>query len=92
MEKIFNCIQFGFQKHRSSTNAALQMIEALQENYDNLKLSGAVFIDIAKAFNSISHKIFLKKIEAYAFSESVVELFASFLKNSEHSVKRNDVF
>ena len=58
-EKILNGTQFGFQKHKSSTDAVLHLIEALQENYDNLKISVAVFIDLAKAFNSISHEIFL---------------------------------
>ena len=91
-EKILNGTQFGFQKHKSSTDAVLHLIEALQENYDNLKFSVAVFFDLAKAFNSISHKIFLKKIEAYGFSESAVELFASFLKNRQQCVKINDVY
>ena len=91
-EKILNGTQFGFQKHKSSTDAVLHLIEALQENYDNLKISLAVFIDLAKAFNSISHEIFLKKIEAYGFSESAVDLFASFLKNRQQCVKINDVY
>ena len=68
------------------------MIEALQDNYDNLKISVAVFIDLAKAFDSISHKIFLKKIEAYGFSEHAVDLFASFLKNRQHCVEINVVY
>ena len=91
-EKILNGTQFGFQKHKSSTDAVLHLIEALQENYDNLKISVAVFIDLAKAFNSISHEIFLKKIEAFGFSESAVDLFASFLKNRQQCVKINDVY
>ena len=36
-EKILNGTQFGFQKHKSSTDAVLHLIEALQENYDNSK-------------------------------------------------------
>ena len=70
-EKILNGTQFGFQKHKSSTDAVLHLIEALQENYDKLKISVAV--DRAKAFNSISHENFLKKIEAHGFSESAVD-------------------
>ena len=87
-----NGTQFGFQKHKSSTDAVLHLIEALQENCYNLKTSVAVFIDLAKAFNSISHKTFLQKIEAYGFSESAVELFASFHKNRQQCVKINDVY
>ena len=86
-EKILNGTQFGFQKHKSSTDAVLYLIEALQENYDNLKTSVAVFIDLAKAVNSISHKIFLKKIEAYGFSESQLIYLLHFLK-TDSSVLR----
>ena len=42
-EKILNGTQFGFQKHKSSTDAVLHLIEALQENYDNLKIPVALF-------------------------------------------------
>ena len=89
--KILNGTQFGFQKHKTFTDAVLHLIEALQDNYDNLKISVAVFIDLVKAFNSMSHEIFLKKIEAYGFSESAVDLFNSFLKNRQQCVKINDV-
>ena len=69
--------QFGFRKHKSPTGAVLHLIEALQEHYDKLKISIAVFNDLAEAFIAISNKIFLRKIEAYCFSESVIDLFAS---------------
>ena len=91
-EKILNGTQFGFQTHKSSTDAVLHLIEALQENYDNLTISVAVFFYLAKAFYSISNKIFLKKIEAYGFSESAVEFFASFLKNRQQCIRINDVY
>ena len=50
-KKTLNGPQFGFQKHKSSIDAVLHLIEALQENYDKLSVSVAVFIDLAKAFN-----------------------------------------
>ena len=90
--KFLKGTQFGFQKHKSSTDSVLHLIEALKENYDNLNNSVDVFIDLAKTFNSISHKISLKKIEAYAFSKSAVDLLASFLKNRQQCVKINDVY
>ena len=91
-KKKLNGTQFEFQKERSSTDAVLHLIEALRENYDHLQISVAVFMDLAKAFNSRSHEIFLKKIEAYGFSESAVDLFASFLKNRQQCVKMNDFY
>ena len=87
-----NGTQIGFQKHKSSTDAVLRLIEEKQENFVYLKISVVVFIDLVKTFNSISHGIFLKKIEAYSFSEKAVDLFASFLKNRQQFVKTKDVY
>ena len=67
-ENILNGTQFGFRKNKYSTDAVLHLIEALQ-NCENLKISVAFFIDLVKAFNSISQEIFPKKIEAYGFSD-----------------------
>ena len=91
-KKNLNGTQIGFQKHKSSTDAVLRLFEAKQENYVYLKVLVVVFIDLAKSFNSISHGIFLKKIEAYGFSEKAVDLFASFLKNRQQFVKIKDVY
>ena len=69
--------QFGFQKHKFSTDAVLHLIEALQENFHNLKISVAIIIDLAKAFNSKSPQIFIRKILVHGCLESVDDLFAS---------------
>ena len=68
------------------------LIEALLENYGNLEIYFAVSIDLAKAFNSKSHETFSKKIEAYGFSESAVDLCDSFLKYILQCLKINDVY
>ena len=42
-EKILNGTQFGFQRDKSSTDAVLHLIEALQENYNILKIFNCCF-------------------------------------------------
>ena len=64
----------------------------MQENYYDFKIFVAAFIDLAKAFNSISHEFFLKKIEAYGFSQSTVDLFASYLKNRQQCFRLKDAY
>ena len=59
---FLNKEQFGFQK-KSSTDAVLFFNETVIENHENGQNTAAIFLDLAKAFNSISHKIFLKKAE-----------------------------
>ena len=48
----------------------------MEDNND----TGAVFLDLAKAFNSISHEIFLKKAENFNLSQSTFLVLKFFLK------------
>ena len=49
--------------------------------------TGAVFLDLAKAFNSISHEIFLKKTENFNFSQSTNFTSQSFSRKSNRMSK-----
>ena len=44
-------------------------------------------MDLAKAFNSISHKIFLEKITKYGFSTESIAMLESFMSNRKQCVK-----
>ena len=55
-------------------------------NWQKSKETVAIFLDLSKAFNSISHNIFLKKIEMYGFSQEAKELLFSFLANRRQKV------
>ena len=48
----------------------------MEDNND----TGAASLDLAKAFNSISHKIFLKQAEIFNLSKSTILLFKSIQK------------
>ena len=79
-------------RKKSSTDAVLELVETISSNLDRSKETIAIFLDPAKAFNSISHKIFLKKIEMYSFFKEAKELLFSFLANRRQKVKLNDMF
>ena len=83
---LLNKKQFGFQSLKSSTDAVLYFIEKIIGNMQDND-TGAVFLDLAKAFNSISHEIFLKKAENFNLSQSTILLLKSFLENRTHCVK-----
>ena len=55
----------------------------MEDNND----TGAVFLDLAKAFNSVSHEIFLKKAENFNLSQSTILLLKSFLENRTQCAK-----
>ena len=55
----------------------------MEDNND----TGVVFLDVAKAFNSISHEIFLKKAENFNLSQLTILLLKSYLENRTECVK-----
>ena len=59
-----------------------KIIRIMEDNND----TGAVFLDLAKAFNSISHEIFFKKAENLNLSQSTILLIKSFLANRAQCV------
>ena len=56
--KIINKEQYEFQKKKSATDAVLELVETVSSNVDLRKENVSIFLDLAKAFNSISRNIF----------------------------------
>ena len=84
---LLNKNQFAFQSRKSSTDAVLYFIEKIKGNMKDNNDTGAVFLDLARTFNSISHEIFLKKAENFNLSQSKILILKSFLKNRTQCVK-----
>ena len=66
----FNLIspeQFGFRAKYSTEYAVLDIYEKLLHNLDTELSSCAIFLDLAKAFDSVSHDILLRKLQKYGF-------------------------
>ena len=57
--------QFGFRPKYTTEYAILDIYEKLINNVDNSLTSCAIFLDLAKAFDTVSHDILLWKLEAY---------------------------
>ena len=51
--------QFGFRPNRSTELAVTYFTDLIRKEADNGKATGAVFIDLSKAFDTISHSVLL---------------------------------
>jgi hypothetical protein len=73
--------QFGFRSKLSTTVALAHFTEQVLVNLDNKKITGAVSIDLRKAFDTVDQTILQEKLKSIGFSTSVLVWFTSYLSN-----------
>ena len=54
-------MQYGFRKNQSTQDTLLDIISCIQYNMDNKINMCTVFIDLAKAFDTVDHVILMKQ-------------------------------
>ena len=84
---LFNEIQFGSRKNLSCEIALNTMIEDWREALDKKDDVISIFLDLSKAFDTIDHSLFLKKLEYYNFDNSAIILLKNYLNNRLIKVK-----
>ncbi len=82
--------QFGFRPKFSTEYAILDIYEKLLKNLDEKQTSCAIFLDLAKAFDTVSHDILLRKLEKYGIRGNALELLSSYLKDRYQFVKMGE--
>ncbi len=78
---ILNSCQYGFQRNISTEHALSDIYEKLVQSVDEGKVCCSIFLDISKAFDSVNHKLLLKKLSIYGIRGPALLLLKSFLEN-----------
>ncbi|MFZ2538567.1 MAG: reverse transcriptase family protein [Oscillospiraceae bacterium] len=86
---ILHSNQFGFRPKLSTSLAMLQLVDELSQAIDEGKITVGVFVDLAKAFDTVNHKILLQKLEFYGLRGVVYQWFSSYLSNRKQFVSIN---
>jgi len=81
--------QFGFRKGMGTTTAINMAIQEWIKNIEINNLIGLVFIDLAKAFETVNRRILIKKLEELNIKGQALELINNYLKNRTQIVKIN---
>src|SRR5271170_2425313 len=71
--------QFGFQAGISTSMALVSLYNYILSGLNNKELSAVLFVDLSKAFDTISHKILLDKLEKYGLMKNSLNLLNSYL-------------
>lgn len=88
---VVSSSQFGFQKNKSAQDAIAELTGGVYASLDAGKCSACVFIDLAKAFDTVSHPLLLQSLEEIGVRGTPLKLFRSYLKDREQMVKVNGV-
>ena len=70
--------QYGFQKEISAAHAVLDLVTTSFDNINNNFYTCLLFLNLQKAFNTMSHEILLFKLDCYSirsFAHKLMQLF-----------------
>ena len=74
-------LQSGFRPSHSTQTLLLHCLDKWYKALDTKKYVGAVFLDISKAFDTVSHDLLLSKLANLGLSPSATSWFRSYLSN-----------
>ena len=90
--EIHNCIyelQFGFRAKHSTQHALASLTELVRLALDEGSFACGIFVDFAKAFDTVDHSILLQKLEHYGVRGIANSWFSSYLNNRKQYVAIN---
>ena len=82
---------FFFRKAHSTETAAISLTDTIRRNIDQGLLTGAVFIDPSKAFDTVDHALLLQKLRYYGIENLELKWFENYLTNRMQVVDYQNV-
>ena len=71
--------QFGFRPGHSTQQAIITLIDKITKSLDNGDIVISLFIDLKKAFDTVDHRILLRKLYAYGIRGTMLKWIESYL-------------
>ncbi len=83
---LLSIYQFGFRSKRSTELAATLLVDNRKKEIDLGNYTGAIFLDLRKAFDTVSHGALLTKLPSYGIHGSELAWFENYLFNRRQVV------
>ncbi|KAG5898714.1 hypothetical protein JTB14_020908 [Gonioctena quinquepunctata] len=87
---IFSKSQYGFLESRSTENAVFEIVNQINNCFQNQEKCITVFLDLAKAFDTVDHNILLQRLADIGVRCVALEIFEDYLTNRTQIVKVNE--
>ena len=79
--------QSGFRPKHSTVTTLTDVTDYILKNIDAGHFVGGVFIDLKKAFDTVNHKILLKKLASFGIAGLELDWFKSYLSDRKQATK-----
>ena len=88
--QLLSSKQFGFRSKKSTELAVVTFLDHIRHKMDEGYLTGAVFIDLSKAFDTVSHSALLNKLPSYGIDSNELMWITDYLFNRKQTVFYNN--
>ena len=79
--------QYRFRNAHSCENAIQELISTVLKGHENKSYTMSIFLDLSKAFDTISHTVLFNKLQKYGIRGTCLDWYHSYLSNRTIRVK-----
>ena len=84
--------QFGFQPNKSTEQAILELQNRIIKYLSSGKWCLGMFLDLSKAFDTLNHKILLRKLYSYGVRGIALDWFGDYLEDRyQYTIYKNKI-
>ncbi len=91
IQNLHSAAQHGFLRGKSCTSQLLSVLLRISQNLDLGKQTDILYFDIAKAFDTVDHKLLLNKLSRFGITGNILNWFKSYLSGRQQRVLLNGV-
>ena len=88
---ILSKCQSGFRPLHSTNTAVIDLNDYFLRNVDEGLLTGGLFLDLKRAFDTVRYVLLLRKLQRYGFGEHEIAWFTDYFSGREQCVCINNV-
>ena len=79
--------QAGFRSGRSCCGQVLNLVQYIEDGFQEGNITGAVFVDLTSAYDTINHRQLLTKVAKFTKNSTIVGIIQSMLTNRRFYVE-----
>jgi hypothetical protein len=91
-QNIFDPLQYGFRQRRGCNEAIAMMSNHISNILESGKNALVISLDISKAFDSVDHRVLLRKLNFLGIRGLSYEVLSNFLTNRKQCVRIDQSF